>query len=871
MNRKASLWWGKIVLIVTGLGVTNLLLAQGNIIHSPPRNYLPGQEIEIEAVVEGVSDNVREVRLLYKPANQSGFAESEMEFRYGYYYGTIPSDFATESGIKYAIVAELVTGQLIAYPENDPYENPVFVPASGQSASPKEDTQSTATRERIYSDDYNVQGEDLILSPAPNSSVAQEEVLVAVTLYTLPNVDPNTIKLIVDGNNVTKQADVSAELVTFRSKQLRTGMHTVQMQFQDVAGRAFEPLKWQFRVAGQEEAERAQLDMRGRMYVETHRSDIQNQVENINKFSGDVRGSYGFLNFNSNVYFTSKEDPATQPRNRYTLGLNSSIMRLQFGDSYPRLSRLGMWGKRVRGVNGQLLLKYVNLHVVYGYSERAIQGTAFRDSTIARIDTTAQDTSYTAFSNLTGYTFPRRVFAIRPSFGGGKNFQLGFSLISSRDDTTQIETKINDLGIASDSVAWNGIKPKDNIVVGTDLLVAFDRQRFVWESSASLSWQNDNIFGGALKQEDTLEFGSEFSIPVSDFPINPADIQNFFIINSNVSPFLPIPATVDTSLELTLHPGKIQDYSSLAYQTKVSLNYFKNYLSFQYKRVGAGYNSFANPYLRKDIAGVEVSDRIRLFQNKVYLTLKYENLDEGLSREEQSQITSNNASTGLSIYPGGNFPIINFNFNQYNRTNGVNEIFTRIDTTVNISDGTMTFDTTFVDSRVDNTTMSNNINISQPLYFFGINHDLALNYLKSFKIDNFSRRTEYPDISYSMNMLSLTFQSKYQFPLLTRLSYSYNDNTSAGRVTRFQIVSAGGQYRMFDNDLTLNGNIRFTQASGANKFIRTGAESTVRYRFLENHYARLNLRFSQTSETLEDNTKDNYTNLVYSLRYTYQF
>lgn len=873
LNRILGRYFSSVVVII--LLVTGTVSGQGQIVHSPPRDYLPGQDIEIEAVVEGTAQNVDEVRLLYKAANQSGFAESEMEFRYGYHYGTIPSEFTTESGVEYAIIAELVDGQLISYPAENPYDNPVYIKASGQPQQPGEQqTQTGAARERVYSDDYSVQNEDLILSPAPNSSVPANEVLVAVTLFTVPNVNPNSIKLFIDGASVTKKAEVSAELVTYRASGLRPGMHSVRMQFKDAVGRAFEPLTWQFRVVGEEVARGAQLDMRGRMYVETSRSEIRNQLENINKLNGDVRGSYGFLNFKGNVYLTSKEDPTTQPRNRYSLELNSSKFRLQFGDSYPRLSRLGMWGKRVRGLNGQLLLDYVNLHVVYGYSERAIQGSALLDSSIARIDTSDQnpteiDTSYDYFSSLSGYTFPRRVFAIRPSFGSGKHFQLGFSLISSRDDTTQIDKKLNDLGV--NRVQWDGATPKDNIVVGSDLLLSFDRQRFVWESGVSLSWENSNIFGGALGAEDTLEFGSDFQVPVSDFPINPADFQNIFIINSNIQPFLPVPASVDTNFNLTIQPGKIQDYSSMAYRTKVNLNYFKNYLSFGYRKVGPGYNSFANPYIRKDVAGFEVSDRIRLLSNKVYLNLKYENLDEGLSRDPQFQISSNTASTGLSIYPGGDFPTINFNFNQYRRTNGVGELDTLI------APNSTTYDTTsIIDNRIDNTTISNTITINQPMYFLGINHDLGFNYLRSFKQDEIQdadppRRPEYPDISYAMNLISLSLQSRYTIPLITRLSYSYNENETGGNLTRFQIVSAGGQYRMFADDLTLNGNVRFTQSTGATEFIRTGFESTVRYRFLENHNISTNIRISQTNETLDDGTVSNYTNLIYRLRYTYQF
>jgi len=102
--------------------------------------------------------------------------------------------------------------------------------------------------------------------------------------------------------------------------------------------------------------------------------------------------------------------------------------------------------------------------------------------------------------------------------------------------------------IADRSIVMGGVNsPQDNIVIGTDLLLAFDQKRFVWKTDAAFSYLNRDITGGALTledmdtflpgdtlQNDTISLG-DMNIPLEGFP-DPGDFTRIFIINENISP-----------------------------------------------------------------------------------------------------------------------------------------------------------------------------------------------------------------------------------------------------------------------------------------------------------------------------------------------
>lgn len=842
-------WIGHLFLGTALLFLSATLFAQGQILHTPPQSLFPGQDNEVEAILEGTASGVREVRLLYNRADVTGYVESPMEYRNGYYVGTIPAEYITDAGVQYLIVAELNDGSVLTYPGQDAYEHPVLLRVAQPSGQPASEPAAGAPESGA---NRTITSRELILSPTPGTTVPREEVLVAVTLFSMPSVDTASVSLLVDGVNVTRYAMIGANLVTYRPSEIVPGLHTVEMQFADTTGQPFTPLNWRFQVASPSSEEQASINVDGDVYVENSYSRIRNRYENVNKVGGNIRTTIGGAVLRGNVYLTSRENARFQPRNRYILEMNSARMQTQVGDFYPQFSRLGMWGKRIRGLNTRLHLKPFHLHLVYGRSQRLVEGIPATASLLE------QRQGYNW--GVQEYTFGRRVLGIRPSFGNGENFEFGLSFISSRDDTLGMLNALPDS--VTGKFSWRGTTPKDNVLVGSDLIVAFDKRRITLVSSAALSWQNDNIFGGALSRNDTLQLGSGFNLPINDLPLDPSKFSRIFILNNNIRPLLPFPTTIttdpaDTSAYLvSFSPLNFNEYSSLAYETRLTLQYFRNRFSMQYRRVGPEYSALANPYLRRDVAGFELSDRIPLLQNKLHLTIRYQDYAENLSREKSAQISSNTLSAGVVFYPGRGLPVINLNFNQYHRANAIDSLQML---------GILP-DQQMIDNRINNRTYSNVLTLSQQLALFGRQHDLRLSYMRSNNTDLVERQSGYPRIGYSLSLISLEFQSRLTSSLATRVAYHINDSETPGSQARYQSFALGGMYQLLQDALQLTGTLRLSQNAGTERFNRIGIESSARYRFFRNHGLSMNLLYMQTNET-----DLSYNNLLYSLRYSYSF
>ena len=90
------------------------------------------------------------------------------------------------------------------------------------------------------------------------------------------------------------------------------------------------------------------------------------------------------------------------------------------------------------------------------------------------------------WAKFTYGTYDRKLFAIRPSFGNREGGHVGFSYLKSSDDLNSIQ---------------HGIRPKENLVVGSDLLMPFDNRRVELTAQVAMSATNDDITSGTFTDE----------------------------------------------------------------------------------------------------------------------------------------------------------------------------------------------------------------------------------------------------------------------------------------------------------------------------------------------------------------------------------
>jgi hypothetical protein len=184
----------------------------------------------------------------------------------------------------------------------------------------------------------------------------------------------------------------------------------------------------------------------------------------------------------------------------------------------------------------------------------------------------------------------------------------------------------------------------------------------------------------------------------------------------------------------------------------LGLNYFSNALKFSYLFRGSDYNSFGQTFLRKDIQGFNISDRIGVANNQIFFTLSFEHLKDNTSDVKIATTSFLNYNLAVSYYPRINGPNVTVGFARYTTNNRLS--VSGPDSLSVLDDGTSRF---FLQSSYN--------------YELGAKHTASFNISTSSRNDESLRR-------YDVNNVTLAFglNTRYGIPLQTRLDFSTNFN-----------------------------------------------------------------------------------------------
>jgi hypothetical protein len=841
------------------------------------------------------------------------------------YFGTIPAGDVTETGLEYYLIALLDDGSLIAFPADDPEAYPVQVSVRSPVAEPG--TVVDAFQEAAVGAE---EADALILSPEPREFYLPEDVVVGVSLFNLQDLDESTIRLLIDGQDVTAQADVSADLVTYSPLGLASGVHQVEVQMNRTSGAAYAPVAWRFLVTEKATltTERA-FNHSGRITPTYENNNVDEQVLEVSSLRVSYRGGWDWLKFRSNFKLTSEEDAYKPPRNRYSINFQTPLLNLGIGDVTPRINRFGMDGKRMRGYDANLTLGIFNLRVAQGELERAIQGRPESAYTVS--DFTPDNDSLSI--SRTGYTFRRDVVAIRPSFGAGEKFEWAFSIIKAKDKIPTVDQVLNNalvtidsadaeddafLGISYDdetkrTVAyrdlvshlgtanvflpeddWEGKSPEDNLVIGSDLSMAFKQRRFVVQTGFSFSMLNKNIWDPVMIKDsldtlfpgdDTTDGfigGEEDGIPLADIPIDPADLEDYFHVNANQVPLLPIDifALGDNPLRA------VAKMPSLAYYASAKLNYLRNFITLEYQQVGPEYNSLANPNLQKNVRIRTISDRVRLFRNKLFLTASYRSTDNDIIKlkddpdtpEDEGDPISQTKTINLSanVNLGMGLPTLSIGQRIYERNNGIDSV-----EITEMAEGP----DQIRDRRENSQTKATNLGLTYRLQLLTSSHDLSLSIANteiSDLIDDRIVDTLSVVPTATSKILSLGATSRFSDRLETTVALATNDSEIGEGVNLVvqNIFNLGlmARVRLMGGKLSVRGGFNLT-TSETNQddnelapppFTRTGVKGGVSYKVLDNLSLVTDFKF-QTKEVEVDGKTESLPNTKIAARLEYMF
>ena len=689
----------------------------------------------------------------------------------------------------------------------------------------------------------------LIMNPEPESTISGDNVLIAASLIGITNLNSNSVKVLLDGMDVTDQAYVDSDMISCLLDDVEPGYHEIGLFIDGI------PTQWGFSAI----AEEASLKYSGKIRSSSSMDQVDDQTLNINKMTMDFKGSaFEWLTLKTNLKMTSQESNLYQPRNIYGLQLGvKDIITLRLGDSNPRVSHYTMNGKRIRGMDLDFSYGWFNFRFLQGEINRAVQGDLSKAYSFD-IDTDDYGEKYISLDR-SGYTFTQNVSSARISLGRGEIFQWGFNYMKARDDTTSVDSVLSDAvifyeanetgsveGLTSgttytidqlgtmakvlDGSDWSGNGPKDNLVVSTDIGMNLFSKRVRLDGEIAFSMTNNNIWGGplSLAELDTLIDDSVdnklSSFDLSEFS-DPSDFEKYLIINSNLSPLVPIDINAFGDSSTVELMDAIFSMPSLAYRGRAITNFFGNYLAVEYGQTGPEFNSLANPYLVKNKREWSITDKLKLLQNRLMLNIGYKHQDDDILTSIDNVKTQNTLSFGFNALPGPGLPTLNFTYRSIERNNGITEL-------VELPDLTVT------DNREKTHTNNLMLNINHRFELMW-SHSLSGTIVSVKKEDRFSERAiDFVDPSMETNVINVSLVTRYGSPLKTSMNVTTNSSelsTGPGQrgTQEFLTANLGAEYPFLGNKILANGGLNYAKGSGMVDMSWFGVKGGFRWRVMD--------------------------------------
>ena len=186
--------------------------APPTITHIPVIHANEGVDIEIEARVN--DENLQAIYLYYKSTNEDNFDYIKM-YSYGdVYTAIIPAEKVKKIGIEYYLEATDSEGNVVTSPNVNAYENPYRIDITGSFSNEPEIT---------------------ILSPEPNQIINPNDVIIVASFYDPQNnIDINSIRITIDGIDVTREATITTSMLSYVPiSPLESGIHKIEIEAKD--------------------------------------------------------------------------------------------------------------------------------------------------------------------------------------------------------------------------------------------------------------------------------------------------------------------------------------------------------------------------------------------------------------------------------------------------------------------------------------------------------------------------------------------------------------------------------------------------------------------------------------------------------------
>jgi len=900
------------------------LLSQ-SIEHEKVAHASNGNAVELKIYVHAPDREILSTLLMYRSDSHQTFLEQSMDQLGGNQFIThIPGYFIEDSNIYYFFVVTFVDGGLISHPSYTPYENPMII----QVDSPQLDELKTSIINRNPGELLGLKSDALIISPAPNSTISSNELVAVVSFFTMKNIDMSSIEVFFDEININEHVEREISHITCNFPFSKEGRHRLRVESKNNLGQSFESIFWDFSVVAQEKTDwfSQLVDHRGKIwssYSSTNIDGLNNDRSDLNlRYMADL----DWVQIKMSGLNSSLENPYQQTRNRYAINFKNDNVKISLGDFFPQINKFSLNGNRIRGFGADIDYKYFNLNLVKGEMAHEIQGNISDDAMVISQFQVPQDTIngfINGFIKISrdNYTFKRDVMALKLGFGIPKRLYFNVDLVKVKDNILSVynympnsNIKISDdvwehvnnpeaeyfsqidennyivydnlkanfanmFGSNYDLVllgdGWEGNKPKDNFLIGSDFLFSFDKKRVTIKTGFTFSLLNQNIWESitSIAELDTMGGDTTLDGKFLDLYEITDDFfsySDFFEFGVNQVPLIPVSTAEDISTV-----SKIFNLPSAIYNFETKMNYAGHNLKYKYLQVGPEFSSLVNPYIQTNIREKTISDRIRLLGNRMIVNTKWIQKENGIDAKDENTISTNRYDTNMGLYPGAGLPTFNIGFTSIHRKSEKE----RTDKVIIESLEEAEKDTFVTDNRLETLTKQINLALTNTFEIFG-QQQMSLNIFQSDKEDlAYDKKVKTNPDYYSPQTISMntnvniyskhsdlwesniTFSlSTYETGIATELHPEYFQEQN---VKRWSTKIIRNQWS-YSRNLSIN--LSYTKGDGAIDFKELGYSISGVHKF--HNVIHLNWNYGFNHKTIADSDTNLNTSFRAKLLYT---
>jgi len=567
-------------------------------------------ELRLE-IIQGMQD-IEEAVIMYRIQGGTVFDRISMEkdaIQDTWFRGFLPLPILPELGYEYYFKITTKAGSIETLPIIEPEKNPFLI--------------LPLVKEGKLSDDF------ILLSDEP-VVFAKDGYIMAVSWFALEDmIDPESIKLYVNGKNVTSRTNITKNVLLYKNLNPKTGVTTAFVSAVTNEGEVIHSKTWTTVVKPSGTISNLPMNLRGSFNAGTNiLSTTQDNAANTfgnDRDDGwaslDMYADYNKLRLQSYTYLSTLQNQEMQHVNRFRLGILLPFWDTYVGDYSPSLSALTMNNKNIRGIFTKLYGKHFGVSFAHGEMVRSINGKELQND-------------LTKETVLIPGVFKQEAIAARIEMGNEDGFMMGLTTTRNRDIISSLD--YDHIFQKAEAAPTQKVFPQDNLVVSMDTRMAIPKINFVLGLEGAASLYNSNTYYGPFTSDDLAEYlGLEEG---ESAPVNPADFQDIFIINTNMQP-LPM-------------SEKFSEFAPfLAWQAYLRNVYKSNLLNISISQVGASFKSLSTNYMQNDAQQFLISDQFT-YEQYLFVAGGFSQIVDNLSRTKlDTHVNSNYFMHGMLRLP----------------------------------------------------------------------------------------------------------------------------------------------------------------------------------------------------------------------------